>query len=312
MNMWKRIELHNHTVESDGSMTVTELVRFLTSKHIRSFSLTDHNTISGWRQLPESVREISPDSEFICGYELTSYFGHMLCQNIDSYIPWDDINAGCADPLFQRVHEAGGLAGPAHPCSIPFPFSTGMRWSMRIHDHSLIDFIEIINNAHPMIPDNKNAILWWEDLIFQGYHIAATSGLDLHQPQLPDHLFTAFLRISDPFLHRSLKDQLEHCIKNTETCVTRGPVADWFADRERLYIRLEPGLTPPDIHGSYLCELRTEQGRHVFSFDGFLCVLPTSVLSEIRQAALFFIYQDLVDWEHLICIARPFFRPDPC
>ena len=51
--MWKRIELHNHTVESDGSMTVTELVRFLTSKHIRSFSLTDHNTISGWRQLPE-------------------------------------------------------------------------------------------------------------------------------------------------------------------------------------------------------------------------------------------------------------------
>lgn len=49
--MWKRIELHNHTVESDGSMTVTELVRFLTSKHIRSFSLTDHNTISGWRQL---------------------------------------------------------------------------------------------------------------------------------------------------------------------------------------------------------------------------------------------------------------------
>ena len=163
--MWKRIELHNHTVESDGSMTVTELVRFLTSKHIRSFSLTDHNTISGWRQLPESVREISPDSEFICGYELTSYFGHMLCQNIDSYIPWDDINAGCADPLFQRVHEAGGLAGPAHPCSIPFPFSTGMRWSMRIHDHSLIDFIEIINNAHPMIPDNKNAILWWEDLI---------------------------------------------------------------------------------------------------------------------------------------------------
>ena len=139
--MWKRIELHNHTVESDGSMTVTELVRFLTSKHIRSFSLTDHNTISGWRQLPESVREISPDSEFICGYELTSYFGHMLCQNIDSYIPWDDINAGCADPLFQRVHEAGGLAGPAHPCSIPFPFSTGMRWSMRIHDHSLIDFI---------------------------------------------------------------------------------------------------------------------------------------------------------------------------
>lgn len=52
MNMWKRIELHNHTVESDGSMTVTELVRFLTSKHIRSFSLTDHKYDIGLETAP--------------------------------------------------------------------------------------------------------------------------------------------------------------------------------------------------------------------------------------------------------------------
>ena len=32
MNMWKRIELHNHTVESDGSMTVTELIQDVTEQ----------------------------------------------------------------------------------------------------------------------------------------------------------------------------------------------------------------------------------------------------------------------------------------
>ena len=306
--MWKRIELHNHTLESDGRMTVPELVHFLASNHITAFSLTDHNTVSGWYQLPEAVRELAPCSEYIRGYELTSYFGHMLCQNIDSYIPWDDINVDNVDILFQRVHNAGGLAGPAHPFSIPFPFSTGMRWSMKIHDYSLVDFIEIINNAHPMDPDNKNAILWWESLIFQGYHIAATSGLDLHQPKLPQNLFTTFIRVPDDFLQMPLNAQLERSVKSAETCVTRGPVADWFADHQRLCILLEPGLTPPDKNISYLCELRTEHGRHIFPFHDFICVMPASALSEIGRSAVFFIYQNQADWKHLICVARPFFR----
>lgn len=32
--MWKRIELHNHTMESDGSMTVKELAAFMEAQGI--------------------------------------------------------------------------------------------------------------------------------------------------------------------------------------------------------------------------------------------------------------------------------------
>ena len=49
--MWKRIELHNHTMESDGSMTVKELAAFMEAQGIPCFSLTDHNTVSGFPDL---------------------------------------------------------------------------------------------------------------------------------------------------------------------------------------------------------------------------------------------------------------------
>ena len=129
--MWKRIELHNHTMESDGSMTVKELAAFMEAQGIPWFSLTDHNTVSGFPDLPAACKN---RLQYVCGYELTSYYGHLLCQNVTSYIPWDDIDRDNADPLFQRVHEAGGLAGPAHPFSLPSPFANGMRWDMTIHD----------------------------------------------------------------------------------------------------------------------------------------------------------------------------------
>lgn len=320
--MWKRIELHNHTIESDGCMTVRELVSFLSSKGISAFSLTDHNTISGWEQLAEAAREIHGNPEFIYGYELTSYFGHMLCQNVFSYIPWDDIDEGNADLLFQRVHDMGGLAGPAHPFSIPFPFSTGMRWSMKIHDFRLVDFIEIINNAHPMTPDNKNAVLWWEKLIFEGFPIAPTAGLDLHRPQLPQNAFTTFLNIPDGAAALPLKDQLNQAVKSLNTCVTRGPIADWREENGCLTVFLEPGTDSycptgdlinspvpeaPETTG-YLCQLRTAEKHWTRPLDHGVCSFPLSNLPASVRSAVILVFQGRADWDHLIAAARPFFR----
>ena len=79
LKMWIRIELHNHTIESDGTMTPTELSEFMAAQEIPCFSLTDHNTISGLSQLPAACGD---QIRYIFGYELTSYYGHMLCQNV--------------------------------------------------------------------------------------------------------------------------------------------------------------------------------------------------------------------------------------
>ena len=45
--MYKRLELHNHTNESDAVFTCKELTDFMVADRVDAFALTDHNTISG-------------------------------------------------------------------------------------------------------------------------------------------------------------------------------------------------------------------------------------------------------------------------
>ena len=55
--MYKRLELHNHTTESDAVFTCRELIDFLVNDHVDAFALTDHNTISGHRKIKEILEQ---------------------------------------------------------------------------------------------------------------------------------------------------------------------------------------------------------------------------------------------------------------
>ena len=46
-----RLELHNHTTESDASITCAELLDYMAENKVDGFALTDHNTISGHRKM---------------------------------------------------------------------------------------------------------------------------------------------------------------------------------------------------------------------------------------------------------------------
>lgn len=303
--MWKRIELHNHTIESDGSMTAAELVDYLEGQGIDAFSLTDHNTISGFTKLEEKLASHSSRVEFIKGFELTSYYGHLLCQNVSNYIPWDDIDEMNGDLLFLRVHEAGGLAGPAHPFSIPSPFSNGMRWSMKIHDLGLIDFIEVVNNSHPMDPDNQKAILWWEDLIFSGFNICPVTGMDLHRPVSMKGFFSTYIFVKEEDSSLPLSIKLDKAIRTCSACVTKGPVLDWELTQDGLKIFLED--SPGHQECSYLCQLRTREATLTFSLkkEYLLKDITEGILS--CKAATLMLFEDKTDMSHLTAIARPLF-----
>lgn len=293
--MWKRIELHNHTMESDGSMTVKELAGFMEGQGISWFSLTDHNTVSGFPDLPAACGD---RLRYVRGYELTSYYGHLLCQNVASYIPWDDIDRDNADPLFLRVHEAGGLAGPAHPFSIPAPFSNGMRWDMTIHDPGLMDFIEIVNNAHPMVPDNCQAIQWWIRLACSGFPIAPVSGLDLHRPMIPDGVFSTFIETAgdrSPETAPEAGQELAQAVHRCRTCVTRGPVLHWKLDGDRLELSLRPGLAPvpeqePEAPPPFFCLIKTEKDSLRIPLGNGDCLvsLPDTIRSSRGAVLLLF------------------------
>lgn len=320
--MWRRIELHNHSVESDGILSVEELTAYLESQGIRAFSLTDHNTVSGWRALPAACSERG--MEFVRGCEITSYYGHLLCQNIPAYVPWDDIDEDNADLLLRRVRELGGLAGPAHPFAVPAPFSNGMHWSMKIHDYRFVDFIEVINNAHPMLPDNKNAILWWADKIFAGFSITPVSGMDLHRPRPMDGVYTTYIEVAEESRRLPLSDQLARAVRACRTCVTKGPVIDWKRKDGQIVVSVFPQSgdgfdewvgesqkAAPAAGHSYLCKLATQKTAETVpvSFDPDTgigrCAFPAARLPGKQTPAILFLYEKDAEWTNLVAIAAP-------
>ncbi len=112
--------------------------------------------------------------------EYTTYFGHILCLNLAKYVSWSSIDQHRPELLFEAAREKGALVGIAHPFSYGDPFARGCRFEMTISDYSKVDFIEIFNNPEPLHEVNERGTNLWMSLIFSGYQITATSGMDLH------------------------------------------------------------------------------------------------------------------------------------
>lgn len=177
---FKRLELHNHTVESDGSLTCQELTEYLAADHVDAFAITDHNTTSGQKKIEQLLEEKHYPISLIRGMEYTTYFGHILCLNLAKYVPWNSIDQHRPELLFEAAREKGALVGIAHPFSYGDPFARGCRFEMTVSDYSKVDFIEIFNNPEPLHEVNERGTNLWMSLIFSGYQITATSGMDLH------------------------------------------------------------------------------------------------------------------------------------
>ena len=177
---FKRLELHNHTVESDGSLTCQELTEYLAADHVDAFAITDHNTTSGQKKIEQLLEEKHYPISLIRGMEYTTYFGHILCLNLSKSVPWNSIDQHRPELLFEAAREKGALVGIAHPFSYGDPFARGCRFEMTVSDYSKVDFIEIFNNPEPLHEVNERGTNLWMSLIFSGYQITATSGMDLH------------------------------------------------------------------------------------------------------------------------------------
>ena len=174
---FKRLELHNHTVESDGSLTCQELTEYLAADHVDAFAITDHNTTSGQKKIEQLLEEKHYPISLIRGMEYTTYFGHILCLNLAKYVPWNSIDQHRPELLFEAAREKGALVGIAHPFSYGDPFARGCRFEMTVSDYSKVDFIEIFNNPESLHEVNERGTNLWMSLIFSGYHRDQRHGL---------------------------------------------------------------------------------------------------------------------------------------
>ena len=81
----RAIDLHTHSIYSDGSLTVEELIDLAIEKGLSHIALTDHDTVDGVRRAMDYAAD--KDITVIPGIELSSEYNgrdiHIVGLNID-------------------------------------------------------------------------------------------------------------------------------------------------------------------------------------------------------------------------------------
>ena len=259
--MYKRLELHNHTTESDSSITPLELIELMNQNQVDAFAITDHNTISGHAKIKTLLNKLQLPISCIYGMEYTTYYGHILCLNLKEYVPWENINLHKPELLFSAAKEKGALVGIAHPFSYGHPFSRGCRFDMEITDFNSFDFVEIFNNPEPLHEVNERGLLWWESLVLQGYPLAFTCGMDLHGKWDMNNQYATFI---EGEYNGNIEQELDIAIKNQKTWISKGPILETILNNTQESITFsiintkKPGFLHTDADTYYLT-LRTKK-----------------------------------------------------
>lgn len=302
--MYKRLELHNHTTESDGSLTPAALIDFLQKDRVDAFAITDHNTISGHSKIKELL---TGNTQISCiyGMEYTTYYGHILCFNLSEYVPWENINLHKPELLFAAAREKGALVGVAHPFSYGNPFARGCRFDMEIHDFHSFDFIEIFNNLEPLHEVNERGLLWWEELVLKGYPLAFTCGMDLHGSWDMSNHYATYIEGTK---EGDIEAELETAIKHQRTWISRGPLLIAQTDRERELITFDiidtnkPGYVHEESE-PYFLTIKTKRG--ILTKEISVRIPTVVTFQELEQENILLpkLYHKDTRIENLICAA---------
>ena len=260
--MYKRLELHNHTTESDSSLSCKELLEIMEADRADAFAITDHNTISGHSIIKKLLDNGDYKIKCIYGMEYTTYYGHILCLNLPVYVPWDSIDFFKPELLFNAARAKGALVGIAHPFSFGAPFAKGCRFEMKVKDFSAVDFIEVFNNPEPLHEVNEKGLLWWEELVLDGKRLAATWGMDLHGHWDMGNQYATFIEGEEA---GDVEAELSHAIKDGKTWVSKGMLLICEYSKEENFLKLslfdakKPGFIYSE-DGRYIVSLRGKNG----------------------------------------------------
>ena len=181
------VEVHSHTIHSDGQFTVKDLVESVVSFGYKGHILTEHNTSAGYLEMPAVPAVKDGELVTLHGIEWTTYFGNMLVHDADYDVDWREATPNTIDKYMAEVQAANGLVGIAHPFDMGSPICTGCHWDYQVKDYNLVNYIEIWNSNQPQ--DKSESILaydFWVDKLKKGYEISCSAVRDWHRPDTLD------------------------------------------------------------------------------------------------------------------------------
>ncbi len=218
MMKWYPVELHTHSIHSDGDFTVEELVRAAKRDGYAALALTDHNTSSGVNTFCAQAKAqgIVP----VRGLEWTTYWGHMVVLEEQGYTDWRGVRPEQIDQAIRSIHAHHGIVGIAHPYSLSDPVNTGYHWAFQIEDWSQVDYLEVWSrNYAPYRIQSQRAFELWENLLNQGYHITAMTGRDWHRDDRLPCCYT-WIGVENVLT----EDSIVNAIRNGRVCLSAGPL----------------------------------------------------------------------------------------
>ena len=121
-----RADLHIHTVASDGLADVVAIIEHVAAQgELDVIAITDHERIDAAQAGRAVARDRGLPIDVIVGEEVTTLGGHLLALFVERRIkPYRTLGRTIAD-----IHEAGGVAIPAHPL-VPYPLCA-QGWALR-------------------------------------------------------------------------------------------------------------------------------------------------------------------------------------
>jgi hypothetical protein len=321
--MFLRTELHNHSTQSDGELTVDELVKYAAEKKFGVLALTDHNTVSGHNHAYEAILRGGHALSLLPGVEFTTFFGHVLALGLTQMIDFTWLNPKRPELFFDALRSAGARAvGIAHPFSIGSPLLIGCRFEMEVQDWSSVDYIEVANTSisesklsseNPIteiLSGNEQALAFWESLVLSGYKIAAVTGKDIHSRPTDASVFTTYVQVEDnPTLPAA--DAILAGILTQKTIVTKGPLFETCLEGRTLTVIFDSSSDYLGWNAAYsghiFClELKDSTGNVQYA-DTDLTTPLSLVLSPDAISALVKLYEGSCDcdYEHLIAVGSP-------
>ena len=178
---WYRGDLHAHTLHSDGSWDIPDLVAWARRRGLDFMTLSDHNTPSGHAEVMALADD---DLLTMGGIELTTHHGHALSLGRRDWQEWrTGPVTGKTMPVIARdVMAKGALFIIAHPMSEGDPACTGCRWEYDDMRPGPARVVEIWNGG-PWADYNEHGLALYREWLAQGHRLVATAGTDIHGPE---------------------------------------------------------------------------------------------------------------------------------
>lgn len=168
---WFTGVLHAHTTESDGGLTVPQLIEKAEREKLDFLAITDHNNTT--HQLFPLDR---PDLLVISGEEVTTPAGHFNVWGLGSERDEMDFRISAGAPWLSttlaKARGRGNVIGINHPVSDCVACS----WTQSIPAD--VDAIEIANGTDG---ERAQSMIIWDTLLRAGRRVTAVEGRDWHR-----------------------------------------------------------------------------------------------------------------------------------